>query len=115
MTVIKNKVVKPYTDDQVQMHAAKVGGTRNLREVVLVDQDEQTDYVFLLKKPSRSVIQAVTEANSRNNINASSKVLMGCVLEGDMEVLEHDGSMYLSMIEHVTGLMNRVKGDLKKV
>lgn len=110
----ENLIVKPYNDEAVTAHEAKCGGKRNLREVSLTD-DEGTEYVYLVKRPTRSVIQAVSEANSKNNMNGASKVLMGCVLEGDMDVIENDGAMYLALVEKITTLISGVKSDIKKI
>lgn len=111
----ERKVIKPYTGEQLQAHALKCGGNRNLKELVLTPEDDDTEYVFLVKKPTRSMIQAITSANNRKDIDASAKILMGCVLEGDLELLEQDGAMYLAMVENLTGLMVGVKSELKKV
>lgn len=106
-------IFKPYTDVQVNEHEAKVGGKRNLREITISDED--TQFVFLIKRPSRAVIQAVTEANSKNNINGASKILLGCVLEGDMEAVENDGAIFLALIESITALLGGVKSEIKKI
>jgi hypothetical protein len=110
----KPNIIKPFTDETIAVHEAKVGGKRNLRLIELPDDDNNV-YVYLVKRPTRSVIQAMTKAGSSNNTEAVAKVLLGCVLEGDVELLESDGSMYLSMIEMITSMVGGVKGEIKKI
>jgi hypothetical protein len=108
------KIFKPYTEADVIKHEAKVGGKRNLREIILID-DENNQFVYLVKRPTRSVIQAITESNNKKDINGASKILMGCVLEGELDQLENDGAMYLAMLENITTLISGVKSDIKKL
>lgn len=108
------KIVKPYNEEKVKEHEAKVGGKSNLREIVVTD-DEGLEYHYLVKRPTRSVIQAITSANGKNDINGASKILMGCVLEGDMEAIENNGAMYLALVENITTLISGVKSEIKKL
>lgn len=110
----KQVIIKPYTAETVAEHEAKVGGKRNLREVSISD-DEGTVFVFLVKRPTRSVIQAITNANAKNDINAASKILMACVLEGDMDTVENNGAIYLALVENITTLIGGVKSEIKKI
>lgn len=110
----QKKYVKPFTDFDIAAHEAKVGGKRNLRLIEIQD-DEDTVFVYLVKRPTRSVIQAMTTAGAKNNTDGVAKILLGCILEGDLEVIENDGSMYLAMIENITTLVGGVKGEIKKL
>lgn len=112
--VEKTIVVKPYTSEQVAEHEGKVGGKSNLREIVITD-DEGVEFYYLVKRPSRSVIQAITAANGKNDINGASKILLGCVLEGDLLAIENNGAMYLALVENITTLIGGVKSDIKKL
>lgn len=110
---VANIIVKPYTAEAVVAHEARVGGKRNLKEVVVTD--DETDFYYLVKRPTRSVLQAVTGAKDKSDINGASKILMGCVLEGDMEAIEHNGAMYLSLVEAITTLIGGVRSEIKKL
>ncbi len=110
----KEVIVKPYTPEVVAEHEAKVGGKSNLREIIVTD-DEGIDFYYLVKRPSRSVVQAITNSNTKNDINGASKILLGCVLEGDMQAIENNGAMYLALVENITSLISGVKSEIKKL
>lgn len=107
-------IIKPFTDEAVTVHAAKVGGKRNLRIIEIPDDDNNV-FVYLVKRPTRTVIQAMTAAGAKNNTDGVAKILLGCILEGDLEAIENDGSMYLAMIENITTLVGGAKGEIKKL
>jgi len=117
MPEVENKkgvIVKPYTPEVVAEHEAKVGGKSNLREIIVTD-DEGLDFYYLVKRPTRSVIQAITNANGKNDINGASKIMLGCVLEGDLEAIENNGAIYLALVENITTLIGGVKSEIKKL
>jgi hypothetical protein len=113
-TETKEIIVKPYTAEAVAEHEGKVGGKSNLREIIVTD-DEGYDFYYLVKRPTRSVIQAITASNGKNDINGASKILLGCVLEGDMNAIENNGAMYLALVENITTLISGVKSEIKKL
>lgn len=110
-------IIKPYTEEQIEAHAAKCGGRRNLREIpVTTDSDEQ--FVYLVKKPSRAVLQAIAEENEkgdRKNITTIQKLMLGCVLEGDKEAFEHDGAIYSQLLKSISQLIKTAESDVKKL
>ena len=99
----KQVIVKPYTTEAVAEHEA------------IVTDDEGIDFYYLVKRPNRSVIQAITSANGKNDINGASKILLGCVLEGDLQAIENNGAMYLALVENITTLISGVKSEIKKL
>lgn len=105
-------VVKPYDETTIEAHSGKCGGRRNLKEVPVYTDD---NYVFwyLVKRPSKNVLQAIAEAKEKGDkkndptaINDIQKLMMGCVLEGDKDAYEHDGSIYVTLCKEI-GLMAR--------
>lgn len=110
----KENIKRNYNQDQVLDHAAKYGGKRNLREIIAED-DEGEKTAYLVRKPSRNVVQAITAANEKKDINAATKLLMGCVLEGDRELLDNDGSVFVFVTEKIGALLNQTKGEVKKL
>jgi hypothetical protein len=106
------KIIKTYTDTQVLDHEAKVGGKRNLKEVIITD-DEGTQYYYLVKRPTRSVVQASAEAMQKSDLKAQHKLTMGCVLEGDMEVIEQDGVMFSELLARVQMIGNSITSEIK--
>ena len=107
-------VVRPYTDADIEQYAGKVGGKRNLKEVVITTDD---NYVFhyLVKKPSRSVLQAIAASESKKDTDAIQKLMIGCVLEGDKDSFEFDGVIYAQLLKQVGGLVNLAKGEFKNL
>ena len=57
----KPEIVKLYNDTDINDFEAKVGGKRNLKEVIITD-DAGVQFYFLVKRPTRQVIQASAEA-----------------------------------------------------
>lgn len=109
----EKQIIKPYDEGQVEAHALKVGGKRNLREIVITNDDEQ--FYYLVKKPSRAIMQAIAHAESKKETDNIQKLMLGCVLEGDKEAYEHDGSIYISLLESVGALLYENKQELKKL
>lgn len=110
----KLEVVKPFTDTEIEQHAAKVAGRRNLREVSIIT-DDGYEFVYLIKKPTRSVMEAITDKKKDNDLNAVAKLMLGCVLEGDREAYEHDGAIYEELLKAVAALISTAEGHLKKL
>ncbi len=105
-------VIKPYTDVQVAEHEAKVGGKRNLKEVIIKD-DEGTEYCYLVKRPTRAIVQASAEAMQKNDLKGQHKLTMGCVLEGDMEVIEQDGVMFSELLARIQLIGKSITSEIK--
>lgn len=109
---IKN--VRPYGDTEIQQHEAKVGGKRNLREII-IETDDEMAFHYLVKKPGRSVIQALALAEKKGDIDTQQKLIIGCVLEGDMEAVDQDGAVYGQLLEKIGQLLESAKGSIKKL
>ncbi|WP_417366894.1 hypothetical protein [Flavobacterium beibuense] len=108
------EVVKPYNDEQIDAHAAKIGGRRFLKEIY-VDTDDGYRYIYLVKRPSRSVIDAVAEKGKKEDVNGITKLMFGCILEGDMKALDNDASIYQVLIQKISELSRNAKAELKKI
>lgn len=105
-------VFKTYTDVQVNEHEAKVGGKRNLKEIIVKD-DEGSEYYYLVKRPTRAIVQASAEAMQKNDLKAQHKLTMGCVLEGDMEIIEQDGVMFSELLARIQLIGKSVTSEIK--
>lgn len=115
---IKPIVSRPFSETDIEAHAARVAGRRNLREISIVTEGGEYQFDYLIKKPSRSVISAITDkkgSKDSNNLNDVAKILLGCVLEGDKEAYEHDGSIYEALLGKVSELAHSAEGHLKKI
>src|SRR5690606_34594932 len=104
---------KNWTDADRQKHIGKVGGERNLIEIEVKTNDGYL-FSYLVKRPGKSVCQAVAEAEQKKDITAMQNYLIACVLEGDKEAYEHDGAIYTQLIGKITKLVNEAKADIKK-
>ncbi len=118
-TVIPRTVVKTYTDETVESHAGKCGGLRNLREIPIYT-DDNYEFWYLVKKPSKNVLQAIAyekekgdKKNDPNTINEIQKIMMGCVLEGDIQAFENDGSIYVALCKEIGKLATTASSTLK--
>lgn len=111
-------VSRPYTEADIDGHAARVAGRRNLRDISILTDGGEYQFDYLIKKPSRSVITAITDKKGKKDgadLNEVAKLLLGCVLEGDREAYEHDGSIYEELINKVSELAYSAEGHLKKL
>lgn len=107
------KVIKPYSDEAKEIHAGKVGGIQNLREVT-INVDDDFEYHYLIRKPSRTILQAIAEYEKKGDTNKIESLLINCILEGDKEAFEHDGAIYLALLTEIGKLIVGVKTDIKK-
>src|SRR5699024_5639438 len=101
-------------ETEITEHAAKVGGKRNLREVEVMTDDGYT-FCYLIKKPSRPLMRAVTNKERKKDTDGIEKLMMGCVLEGDCDAYEYDGAIYSSLITLIGQLINTAKASIKKI
>lgn len=114
----KAQIVRPYTDDAIETHAGKYGGRRNLREITITVDDGDYEFHYLVKKPSRALMEAIASEEAkkdRANLSTVQKLMIGCVLEGDKEAFEYDGALYGQLIKSIGELVTQAKGDLKKL
>lgn len=111
-------VSRPFTEADIDKHAARVAGRRNLRDISILTDGGEYQFDYLIKKPSRAVMTAVTDKKGKKDgeaLNEVAKLLLGCVLEGDREAYEHDGSIYEELINKVSELAYSAEGHLKKL
>lgn len=120
---------KPYDEAKIEEEAGKVGGRRNLREVTIKTDGGDYEFVYLIKKPSRAVMEAIADAEAKGStttekgqpikkvkdIGKIQKLMMGCVLQGDREAFEYDGAIYTQLLKHVGELVKEARGELKKL
>lgn len=105
-------VNRPYSETEVTDFHAKCGGKRNVKEVIITD-DEGVKYAYLVKRPTRSVVEASIVAAQNKEILKGNKLAMGCVLAGDMEIIEQDGVMYSELLARVKQIGKEVTSEIK--
>lgn len=111
-------VSRPFSDNEIEAHAARVAGRRNLRVISILTDGGEYQFDYLIKKPSRTVITAITDKKGKKDgadLNEVAKLLLGCVLEGDKEAYEHDASIYEELINKISELAYSAEGHLKKL
>lgn len=111
----KYNFVKPYGESDLENHAPRVGGKRNLKEITVYLDDDQEAFCYLVKKPSRAVVTAIGEAGAKKDTHKVQKIMIACVLEGDKEAYEYDGAIYLQLIERISDLVEKAKSDIAKI
>lgn len=115
--VIPPTVNRPFGETEIEAHAAKCGGVRNLREIPITTDDNE-QFVYLVKKPSRGVMQALAEEDNKGdkkNVTTIQKLMLGCVLEGDKDAYEHDGAIYSQLLKAIGSLVKTATSDVKKI
>lgn len=104
-------MIKPFsaiTPDDIQDWKARYGD--NLSEV------EISNFRFVVKKPSRSVLDLMAQHGKKQDVVAVNKALVSnCVLGGDIDEMENDGGVYATMLEELTKLMEKKKAVVKKL
>lgn len=116
---VKYTVDKPYDEAIIEAHSGKCGGRRNLIEIPVYTDD---GYVFwyLVKRPSKAVLQAIAEAKEKADkkqdvkaITDIQNLMIGCVLEGNKEAYEYDGAIYTALCKSIGKLATEARTDLK--
>lgn len=103
--------LQPVSPEAILAAKAKYG--ENRLKLIGIEVDGK-DIDYLLRKPGRSVIEAV--ARHKGDITAANKVLLtNCVLAGDADALDQDGDVYAQVLKHISGMMRGAKSTVKKL
>ena len=98
--------MKKYTEADIEGYKAKYPN---------VVASEEPAY-FLVKKPNKHLLSLVTSKEYQENPDKANEALVkNCVLEGDMEWMENDASIYMGLITELSKLLQSSKVALKKV
>lgn len=89
-------------------------------EIQMDDEDDVIDEPsvarFIIRKPSRTEMDAVGELGIKKELTKANKMLISnCVLGGDMDILEMDGTVYGEVIANIEKMMSARKSSLKKL
>lgn len=106
------EIVKPFsaiTADTIQNWKARCGAD-NLREITI------DNFKFILRTPSRTVIDLVAQhGNDKKVIEANKVLISNCVLGGDIDEMENDGSIYTELLSEIRNLLTKRKATVKKL
>lgn len=111
-----SKEIQKYNDITPDMNLeweAKYGKDR------IVDLEVETasgkNAKFVLRKPNRTVMEAIGEPASKGNVAKVNQIFIAnCVLGGDMEALENDGDVYAEVLSQIVELTSKAKSKVKK-
>ena len=76
-------------------------------------QAEGKTHEFVLKKPTRNVIEAVTSVTGIAEQN--TLLINSCVVHGDQAVLDSDGDIYLKLLEELGKIQGQATSEVKKL
>lgn len=103
--------IKPFdaiTPDHIQNWKAKYGDV--LSEVNIGDAR------FVVRIPSRRAVDLVAQLEHKKDIvGMNNTMINNCVLGGDMESMENDGSIYTDLLTQIGKLIERKKVSVKKL
>ena len=105
-----------YSEEQVETAKAKYGAKCLKILEVFSDEDSEELSLFLIKKPSPSLVYLLSSKEFENNIEKSSNAMISnCVLAGDSELLNNDASVFTELVEKIGSLTKSARSSLKKV
>lgn len=100
------------TPDQIQDLKAKHG---EIAEVEIKGDAGQCAR-FIIKTPTRTVLDLVGQHGVKNDVFASNKVIISnCVLGGDMDMMEADGGVYAALLTEINRLIKTKEVKVKKL
>lgn len=104
--------IKPFsaiTPDMIQDWKAKYGDI--LSEVTVGDAK------FIVKLPNRRTIEISEQQSSvkKDHIGAMNTLIANCLLGGDLDVMENDGTVFKSLVIELTNLFSIKKAIVKKL
>jgi hypothetical protein len=71
---------------------------------------------FVVKPPSRTVVDLVGQHGQSKRLVEANKVLTAnCILGGDLDLLENDGAVYAAVIEHLGSMLRKKAVTVKKL
>lgn len=88
-------------------------GKKRIKEIALESEDGTFRYV--LRKPGRNVMDAIAKAGEKDVAAANRIFINNCVLGGDMEAIELDGDIYLTILQEIAALTTEKKIKVKKL
>lgn len=87
-------------------------GKKRIHDIEL--ETEEGSYRFILRKPGRNVMEAVATAGEKDIAGANKIFISNCVLGGDMEAIDLDGDVYLTILGEIAALTTQKKIKVKK-
>ncbi|MBX7204149.1 MAG: hypothetical protein K1X81_01880 [Bacteroidia bacterium] len=103
-----------YTPDEVVQWKAKYG-ENNLRSVTIKTADGQEEE-YVLRVPGRAELEAVGRHGANKDVSKANQVLItNCVLRGNTELFDKDGTVYAAVLDELSKLMRKAEATVKKL
>jgi len=103
--------IKPFseiTPEHIQNWKARYG---NVLSEVTVGSAQ-----FIVRIPSRRTIDLMAQYGRKNELVAANNTLISnCVLGGDLDEMEQDGSIYTGLLEQLTKVLSKKEASIKKI
>lgn len=111
---MKDKAYSTYADitPEVRKQWEAKYGKKRLHDIEL--ETEDGSFRYILRKPGRNVMEAVAKAGDKDIALANKIFISNCVLGGDMEAIDLDGDVYLTVLGEIAGLTTQKKIKVKK-
>lgn len=118
--------MEKYTPEDVLAWKAKYGEDKIRESVVTVSpaeydekgkeiKPEETE-TYVIRVPGRSEVEAVGQHGKNNDLAKANAVLIkNCVLHGNLDLIEKDGSVYGSVLGDIAKLLQKKNTVLKKL
>lgn len=108
--------IPSFSEEIVQASKAKYGAKCLKILEVFPDEDTEEPSLFLIKKPSPSLVYLLSSKEFENNVEKSSNAMISnCVLAGDEDLLNNDASVFTELVEKIGSLTKSARSNLKKV
>lgn len=118
------KAYNEVTDADIQEWKHKYGSVEELTievEPAVLDADGNVlekviETTFIVKQPNRTVLDVAGSHGVKKDVVGANKVLISnCVLAGDKDLLENNGSVYSTVLKTLNQLVQVKKNKLKKL
>lgn len=102
------------TKEQIKDWKAKYG--ENSLTQVTIKGDDGASYDYIIRRPARREMNAMGNHATKNDPSKVNDVLIkNCVLHGDTDVFDQDGSIYLTLVNKITQMMSVRESEVKKL
>lgn len=104
-------ILKPTAEDIKAWKA--LHGPNNVKFLEVEIGDKK--YEFYVKVPGRADIMAIERYTSENSTEKATNILLGCVIGGDLDVIEKSAAVYTNIIQAISGLVQVGSFEIKNV
>jgi SepF-like predicted cell division protein (DUF552 family) len=109
--MLNTKKSKTMTADEIAAWETNDKNRRKIEEVKFDSEfmPEGTEAKFWIVKPNRNLINVVASYGKEKLDKANEVLLNGCIIAGDIEVLNEDDDLFFGVLEEVSKLYDSKK------